>query len=167
MILNSLYILFNNINTIMLLKKIFLCFSCICAWLFLTNSTFAANNGALSDVLDLTYGIEKAQLNLSTIKPVSFKSDTYKQMYAHTIEIDTQLRNIFIKKYQDDSFDYYQTSWIITNYNNFIYFTNKYFQYLSLKEKKPTIKEYDDLIMENYRQMRISYNRVQYLVNPN
>ncbi|USN58310.1 MAG: hypothetical protein H6767_08630 [Candidatus Peribacteria bacterium] len=53
----------------------------------------------------------------------------------------------------------------MTNYRYFIYHTNRFFEYLKVKETTPWVTETDDAILTHYRKMRTHYNRVKYLVS--
>ncbi|RKW23018.1 hypothetical protein D8B46_04175 [Candidatus Gracilibacteria bacterium] len=80
-------------------------------------------------------------------------------------DIDNTLRNEFMKKYRNGSIDYNATNGIIDNYSLFVYHTNKYFYYLSVKEANSKYSEVDEAIAENYRLSRAYIKQVKYILS--
>ena len=54
---------------------------------------------------------------------------------------------------------------LVTNYENFIYFTNKTFEYIALEEKGHRGKETQRAIEGSYTSMRTYYMRVQHIIS--
>jgi hypothetical protein len=54
--------------------------------------------------------------------------------------------------------------WIIKNYNNFIYYTNKYFKELKNKELYWNTKEIESNIYNNFTYMKSYYSKFQNLI---
>jgi hypothetical protein len=132
--------------------------------IFSSLSNTFAKEWTLERVLDLNYWVEEFKLNLSNIDYVRFNSSKYNNMYNELIKIDSTLRTEFMKKYRNWEYEYYQINWIITNYNNFVYYINKFFFYTKIKESNSRYVELDTAIINSFRNMRISYNKVKNIV---
>lgn len=115
-------------------------------------------------LLDLNYWVEQYNINLSSINYIHFNDAKYNNIYNELKTIDSILRNEFMKKYRNWEYKYYQTNWIIKNYNYFVYYTNKFFFYLKMKESNKNYKELDTAIINSYRNMRSSYTKVKNIV---
>lgn len=124
------------------------------------SSTFA-EEWYIERLLDLNYWVEKATINLSELNYYKFEKTSYIRVYNEFKTIDKILRSEFIKKYENWEYDYYQINWIITNYNNFIYYLNKFFYYLKLKEKGYKYTELDSAIINSHTNMRRFYRHVK------
>ncbi|MFK7780072.1 MAG: hypothetical protein QM490_02895 [Candidatus Gracilibacteria bacterium] len=122
-----------------------------------------AEEGYIEKLLDLNFGVEEYNLNLSSIDYIHFNNPQYNHIYNELKTIDSILREEFMKKYRSGEYEYYQTNGIITNYNNFVYYINRFFFYLKIKEGNSFI-ELDTAIIRNYRNMRSSYTKVKNIV---
>ncbi len=148
------------------MKKIIL--AIILFTFFFTNFyiTFA-EEWYIEKLLDLNYWVEQKKLDLSKIDYISFQSSKYNYIYEQIIISDSTLREWFMKKYRNWDFEYYQTNWIITNYNNFVYYTNQFFFYLKIKEQNNNFVELDTAIINSYTNMRSSYRKVKNIIKGN
>lgn len=135
--------------------------------IFSSLSNTFAKEWTLERLLDLNYWVEKYNLSLSQIDYIRFNDSKYNNMYNELIEIDSTLRNEFMKKYRNWEYEYYQMNWIVTNYKNFVYYVNKYFLYIRMKEINNRYMELDTAILNSYRNMRSSYNKVKNIVRWN
>ena len=88
-------------------------------------------------------------------------------MFEDFKETDRLLKDKIISKYRVWDFSYYRVNDIISNYKNFVYYTNKLFYYVSLKESNPSFKEVDIAILKNYRKMRTYYEKIKILISRN
>lgn len=127
------------------------------------NNTYA-KDWYLENILDLNYWIVEYKLNLSNIDYIYFENIKYNQIYKKIKQVDSLLKNEFIKKYRKWKYEYYQTNWIITNYNNFIYHTNMFLKFLNIKEKNHNYREINSAILKSYTDMRSSYKKVKNIV---
>lgn len=124
------------------------------------NITFA-EEWFIEKLLDINYWVEEYNLNLSNLNYVSYNNSKYNNIYNELKTADSILRSEFMRKYRNWEYEYYQTNWIITNYNNFIYYTNKYLYYKKISESANDYTELDTAIIRSYRNMRSSYIKVK------
>jgi hypothetical protein len=124
------------------------------------NNTFA-NEWFIEKLLDINYWVEEYNLNLINLNYINFNNPKYNNIYNELKNADSILRNEFMKKYRNWEYEYYQTNWIIINYNNFIYYTNKYLYYTKISESPNDYTELNTAIIRSYRNMRSSYIKVK------
>ena len=127
-------------------------------------STTFAEEWYIEKLLDLNYGIEEYELNLSEIKYIHFKNQNFNKIYNELKTADSVLKKWFMRKYRNWELEYYKINWIIKNYNNFVYHTNQFFLFLKLKEQRPYYKETTQAILTNYKEMRNSYKKVKNII---
>ena len=132
--------------------------------IFSSISTTNAEDSYIERLLDLNYWVEQYNLDLSEIKYISFNNDKYNRIYNELKMVDSILKKEIMKNYRNWDYTYYQANWIVTNYNNFVYYTNKFFFYLKLKEQNNNYKEVDTAIIRNYTNMRTSYNTMKNII---
>lgn len=130
-------------------------------------NTYAAEYSEwyIDKLLDLNYWIEEFDLELSHIDDMYFTNSKTQKKFESFKAVNEVLKDEIIRKYRAWEFEYYQTKWIITNQKMFVYHINKYFHYLSIKEKHPEYEETDNFILKNYSNARIYYRKVRHLVN--
>ena len=145
------------------MKKIILSIITFC-FIFSSLSITFAEEWYIERLLDINYWVEQYNLKLSNIYYIHFNDEKYNRIYNELKTIDSILRNEFMKKYRNWEYKYYQTNWIITNYNNFIYYTNKFFYFLKLKEQNSNYKELDPAIISSYKNIRSSYIKVKDII---
>jgi len=131
---------------------------------FSSFSVSFAEEWYIEKILDLNFWVEEKKLDLSEINNIYFKTSKYTYTYEQLKIADSTLRKGFMEKYRNWDFEYYQTNWIVTNYNNFIYYTNKFFFYLKIKEQNNNFVELDTAIINSYTNMRSSYRKVKELI---
>ena len=127
-------------------------------------STTFASESYIEELLDLNYWVEEFNINLSDIDFIRFNNPKYAIMYRNFNDVNNGLKNWLMSQYRNWDYEFYQMSWIVTNYNNFIYHTNKYFLYLKLKEINNNYWEVDTAIINSYRNMRSSYTNMKNIV---
>lgn len=129
---------------------------------FITN----ANEWYLEKVMDLNYGPEEYKLNLefNKIWYIYFYDSQTNQMYNDFVNANEILKDEIMKKYRSWEIDYYTANWIVSNFNKYIYHSNKVFNYISIKEIRKDIPEVDTAIKKNYELSRSYYKRVKYLI---
>lgn len=119
----------------------------------------------MEQLLELKVGPEAYELELADLDTYHFRDLQVQQIYSEVVKTNSLIKKQIIQKYANDELDYYATQWIVTNYRYFIYHTNRFFEYLKVKETTPWVTETDDAILTHYRKMRTHYNRVKYLVS--
>ena len=120
---------------------------------------------SLEKLLDLDYWPEEFELYLPKISNIYLRNARNRAIFRAFRDIDNTLRNEFMKKYRNGSIDYNATNGIIDNYSLFVYHTNKYFYYLSVKEANSKYSEVDEAIAENYRLSRAYIKQVKYILS--
>ena len=144
------------------MKKITLFF--VSLFTLLHFSSTYAEEWYIEQLLDLNYGIEQYELDLRELDYIYFNDSKYNYVYNELKRVDSILKTEFMNKYRSWEYEYYQTNGIVTNYNNFIYHTNKFFFYLKMKESNPNYWEINTAILHNYRSMKSSYSKVKNIV---
>lgn len=144
------------------MKKFTRCILMIILLFSIVNYTFASE-WAIEELLDLNYGIEEYQINLIDIKYIDFKTDENIWKYENMRSMNEILKKEVMRKYRNWNYEYNTINGIITNQKNFIYYTNKYFSYLRIKEKWESWSEINEAILSSYRSMKSYYNRLKAL----
>ena len=135
-------------------------------FLFSIVNTTVASQDYIEKAFNFDSWVEQLNLQLSTLDKYSFKTQKLTTLYYQIKRADDYMNTSIIEKYNSWEFGYYQTNWIIKNYNTFIYHVNQFFYYMWEKEKNPAyIVWYDDEIMKQYKSMKIYYAKVKTLTN--
>jgi len=126
--------------------------------------TVSAQEWYLETLLEINTGIEVFDINTATIDPLQFSNPSVQFTYDEFISVDKLLKDEFIRQYRIWEISYYRMADIVTNYNNFVYYTNQTFYYLRQRELGYTGKHTDRAIKNWYSNMRVYYTRVKVLV---
>lgn len=118
----------------------------------------------IEELLDINYWIEEYELELQNLEFIYFLDENKNIMFNEFNKINELLKKEIITKYKNKKFNYYQTKWIIWSYKKFIYYTNRLFYYISLKEKKYNYNELDESILKTYLNVRIYYKKTESLI---
>ncbi len=102
--------------------------------------------------------------HIPSLFPHSFPNPYIQKKYNDFIAIDKILRYEFLRQYKLWEITEYQMRDIITNYTDFIYYTNRAFYYISLEEKWSRGKEIERAIYNAYSSMRTSYQRIKNII---
>ncbi len=127
------------------------------------SSTFS-EEGRIEEILDMWTYIEETELNLENLDEYSFKDTETKYAYNSLKNATNLLKAEIIRNHRKWNFDYYQIKWIVTNYKNFIYYSNKYFYFKKQKEIYPNSKSLDRTILSNFRYLKSYYLKVKILI---
>lgn len=134
----------------------------------LFSSVFTANasQGYLWGILEINTGIEVYKLeNIPGLTPQSFSNAAVQKTYDEFIKVDEILRDEFINQYRSGNLSNYQMQDLVHNYENFVYYTNKTFEYIDLEERSVRSKETQRAIETSYGNMRTYYVRVQHILS--
>jgi len=142
-------------------KKIFLS---IIALISFSIGNIAFAKWYIDTLLDINSGIESYDIKLEKLDSYNFKNTSTQETYNRFVSINRILRSELLRKYQSGNFEYYQMQGIIKNYKWFIYNTNKFFQYLSIKDSGITWKSIDTAILRSYQNVRIYYTRMKNII---
>ncbi|MDD2871238.1 MAG: hypothetical protein PHS49_04565 [Candidatus Gracilibacteria bacterium] len=129
----------------------------------LLNNTFA-DDGYIVNMLNLNSQNEENNINLANLDNIQFYNADYSNKYNQLKNIDKVFKKEFIKKYKNGEYSYYQINGIISNYKNFIYYTNKYFYFLKIKKQNQNYREIDQAISNSIINMKNYLNRVKNIV---
>lgn len=132
---------------------------------FSSVSNIFASEWYIEKLLDLNYKKEQVDLDLTKLNTVYFNNQENKRTYLELLDTTNLLKKQLMKNYREWKYTTSQISWIIKSYNYFIYYTNKYFYYLKIKENTNSYAELDTAIKVNLVKMRSSYQRLKYLVS--
>lgn len=145
------------------MKKIF-------ALIIISLSFFSIADSAKADwlmeiTLDLNYWPEKFDLNLPKMWNYYFyNSDNYSSLKVFK-SLDISLRTALETEYENWNISEEKMNWLIKSYSLFIFHINKYFYYLSVLEKNPSLTELNVAISKNYRLARGFFREVQNNIN--
>jgi hypothetical protein len=132
--------------------------------IWLTN---ANNRWEIDKILNLKFWVEQIEYKLSELPKKIFKNKAVQNKYNYFKKINKILTSKFYDEYKAWNIDYYTTKWIILNHQKFIYNTTKLFEYIEIKLENPkskiTQREINEKIINSYSQMRINYNRINFL----
>ncbi len=142
------------------MKKIIIFIITLSLFFSSLSNTFA-EEWYIEKILDLNYYSEEYELNLKSIDYIYFNNLKSYNMYKNIKNIDSKFKKLLINQYRQWELEYYQINWIITNYNNFIYYTNKFFYYLKLKEQNYNYVELDKAIINSSKNMRNSFIHIK------
>jgi len=147
------------------MKKIFPAFIILSSLFFSSLSQTHAAEWYMEQLLELNTGLEVYELWLPKMDSMTFISASLQNTYNEFIRVDGVLRNEFIRQYRAWELTYYQMRDIITNYKNYIYYTNRTFYYLHQKEIGYDNKETQQAIINGYSSMRTYYVRVKGVIS--
>jgi len=119
----------------------------------------------MEQLLELNTGLEVYELSIPKMDVMTFSESSLQNTYNEFIRVDGILRNEFIRQYRLGELTYYQMRDIITNYSNYIYYTNRTFYYLRQKELGYDNKETQRAIKNGYSSMRTYYVRVKGVIS--
>jgi len=145
------------------MKKFILHIIVVISFFSIANTSFA-DEWYIEKLLDLNYWIEEYSLQLPSFNTLYFKDSNTQNMFKELDHINELLKQEIMKKYRSWEFDYYQVNGIVSSHKNFVYYSNKLFYYISLKDQWYRYKELDDAILINYRNTKSSYRKVKNLV---
>lgn len=77
--------------------------------------------------------------------------------YNELQSIDSILRKEIISQYESGAISYYQVNDAIASYSDFLYYSEKTFDYINSYEKDSRSKEVQNAITSAYTNMRYSY----------
>jgi len=148
------------------MKKIILTIlfiSTIYSSIWITN----ASRWEIDKILNISFWVEQIEYKLSELPIKNFNNKSIQIKYDNMRKLNKILTTKFYDEYTAWNIDYYTIKWIITNHQNFIYQTYKLFEYIEIKDENPNSiaiqKEVNDKIINSYSQMRISFNRINFL----
>lgn len=127
--------------------------------IWLTN----ASRWEIDKILNLKFWVEQIEYKLSELPERTFKNKAVQSKYNYFRKVNKILTQNFYKEYTSWNIDYYTTKWIIINHQKFIYQTSQLFTYIELKLKNPKYIDINEKIINSYSEMRISYNRINFL----
>lgn len=123
-----------------------------------------SNADFMEDSLNLNTWLEELNLNKYKLENPNLKNYIHQNQYRILSKINNKLKTAIISQYEKQELWYYQTSWVITNYNYFIYYSNKYFTSLKNKEIYWSSKEIENQIYRNLQNMISYYKKFQYII---
>lgn len=139
--------------------------SIIICLFFSISSNIYLRAGYIDDAINLNYWYEELDIDSVSLDYISFSSYENKRMFSSFSNWINLLREDIKYKYKKWYFDYYQTKWIITNYKNFIYYSNMFFYNKRQLELYPQEKEFLNKVLDSYNYMRDYYNRLKALIS--
>jgi hypothetical protein len=124
-----------------------------------------ANEWYIEQLLQLKVGPEAFTMNLSKIEDIYFVDSDNQEVFDSFKNTSEILRDEILRKYENDEFEYYTMQGIVSNYNSFVYYTNKLFYYLSIREQNSSLDaETENGVSKNYSKSRNYFKRLKYLI---
>ena len=121
-----------------------------------------ADGWYLDELLQLSTWLESHKMEeIPKLENRIFSNAAVQKTFNEFQKIDTILREEFTKQFVAWDISYYQMQDLITNYTDFLYFTNKTFSYVSEHEKWLRGEEINRAIESGYSNMRMSYGRIK------
>lgn len=137
-------------------------FSIIISFIVFSTFSFAnASEWLLEQNLDLNYWPESFELRLTTVWNYNFKNKNNQNTFTNFQYLNNALRENLIKANQEWKFSSNKINWLVREYNLFVYHTNKLFEYISIKEKKPKYSDADTAISKNYKSARSYFEKLK------
>lgn len=119
----------------------------------------------IEELLQFKVGPEAFTMNLAKIKNVSFIAPDTQEVFDSFKKTSELLKNEILNRYENDEFEYYTMQWIVSNYNSYVYYTNRLFYYLSLREQYSDLESETEYgISKSYSKARTYFKRLKYLV---
>ncbi len=126
-----------------------------------------AKTKSLEEILNLNYWPVIYDLTLEKLDNYSFNDYYLQNTYDELVSADNQVRSEIINSYKNWVYDYNTINWIVKNYKTFISYTNDFFYFSKLIDKKPYLKddiEIQDWLLKSYKNSQIYYKKVKSLV---
>jgi len=135
-------------------------------WVFSSVSYVSANQGVLGKMLEINTWLEVYNMqSIPGLSAQSFTNNSVQKTYEEFIKIDSILRNEFIRQYRWGQISHYQMQDLVTNYKNFLYYTNKTFDYISEEEKWIRSRDIQNAINSWYSNIRIYYRNIKNIIS--
>jgi hypothetical protein len=115
------------------------------------------------DLLNLETWLQEIKYDFVELKNPNLKNIKFQKQFYILKTINPKIQKAILKQYKSKRFGYYQTLWLIEHYNNFIYYSNKYFSSLKNKEIYWDTKEVKRNIYNNFSNMKYYYSKFQNL----
>ncbi len=129
--------------------------------LFSTISFASAKDGYIETLMEFGEGPEAFEINTIEVQNLTFTNSALQKKYDDYVKATQTLKTALITEYANGNLEYYQVQGLIKNYNNFVYHSNKFFYYLSEKEKYPELRELTDAISRNYKLSRTYFMKIK------
>ncbi len=135
-------------------------------WVFSTflPTTFA-EEPFFENLLDLNYGVEDYELNLSDLEEMYFYSQQLQTMHSEFQKWNQKIKAEIMQYYRSGKISSYQAQGIVRAHKNFVYYTNQIFRHSLYKELDPNYADVDSQILENYTQSRLAYRKIVKILN--
>lgn len=146
------------------MKKLLASIIALISLFSITTDTFAAEEGLFERILDLNYGVEDYEIQLSDLDQMYFYSDNYTTMYNDFNKANTSLKREIIEYYREWKFTRAQTQGLVNAHKNFVYHTNQIFKHITYKELDQNFADVDAAILQNYKRTREAYTQIKKIV---
>lgn len=117
----------------------------------------------IEQLLNLNHWVEEYDITLAHLDPLFFSDPETREMYETMKQINKALRAQIIDQYRNKELQYPEIWAIVSAHKKFIFYTNRLFYYISLKEQGQSYGELDDAVLKSYKNVRIYYRKIKYL----
>lgn len=132
---------------------------------FSTLGTTFAQEPFFENLLDLNYGVEDYQLQLSNLEPMYFYSQELQTMHSEFQRWNQKIKSEIMQYYRDGKLTDYQAQAIVRAHKNFVYYTNQTFRHSYYKELDPYYADVNSQVLKNYTQSRLAYRKIVKILN--
>jgi len=115
------------------------------------------------DFLNLETWLQEIKLDFIELQNPNLKNTKWQKQFNILNRINPKIQKAILTQYKLKRFGYYQTLWLVEHYNNFIYYSNKYFSSLKNLEIYWNTKEVKINIYNNFSNMKHYYSKFQKL----
>lgn len=130
----------------------------------ISTQIFAEQEALFERILDLNYGVEEYEIQLSNLDEIYFFNSSYTNMYTAFNDANIKIKQEIIQYYRDGKFTQAQTQGLVKAHKNFVYHTNQVFRHITFKEIDPDFADVDAAILQNYKEARKAYNHIKKIV---
>jgi len=111
------------------------------------------------DLLNLETWLQEIKYDFVELQNPYLKNTKYQRQFDILKKINPKIQRAILNQYKSGRFGYYQTLWLVEHYNNFIYYSNKYFSSLKNLEIYWNTKEIKQNIYSNFSNMKHYYSK--------
>ncbi len=131
--------------------------------IFSIGNTNICSSDYFEDLLNLETGLQEIKYDFVELRNPYLRNTKYQRQFDTLKTINPKIQRAILNQYKSGRFWYYQTIWLIEHYNNFIYYSNKYFSSLKNKEIYWYTKEVKQNIYNNFADMKNYYSKFKNL----
>lgn len=147
------------------MKKLLASIIAVISLFSISTQTFAQEEALFERILDLNYGVEDYEIQLSNLDEMYFFNSNYTRMHSDFKRANTKIKQEIIMYYREWRFTRAQTKGLVKAHKDFVYHTNQVFRNIRYKELDSNFADVDSAILDSYKEARRSYDHIKKIVN--